>query len=89
MTDDDALRALGRLKDLPEMKLVLTPVEAWIVMSNLQLACRHPGNLGPSRHLAEAVARRIQDFYGQRDPELGRLAEQGWHECFDVSSDHP
>lgn len=60
-----------------------SPEEYWVIMSMLQLALRHPGNIGPSSKIARGIVDRIQRLFAALDPELGRLAERGNHAVFD------
>ena len=53
------------------------------VLSNLQLACRHPGNKGATRPIAEQIGRIFQEAISIT-PELAALTEAGWREAFDV-----
>jgi hypothetical protein len=53
-----------------------------MVIAQLQLALRHPGNQGPSRKDVIRFARGLQDLLASYDPEIGRYMERGWHECF-------
>lgn len=64
----------------------LSPTHAAIIVAQLQLACRHPGNLGAGRTIAECFARKLQEALAQRSPDLGRLLERGWFSVFDVST---
>lgn len=74
--------ALGKVRE--PVVLELTVAQALVLIVQLQLACRHPSNIGPTRRTAEGIARVIQDAIGRDSPEAGRLLERGWHEVFDV-----
>jgi hypothetical protein len=73
-----------QLETLPPIVLELTAVEAWILLSQIQLACRHPENTGPSRKMVEGLARRIQDVLAQT-PALYAIAQRGWDPDYDIS----
>lgn len=85
--DDDrqAQKDLQRLEEeMPPLTLTLSPGRSAMLVALLQLTCRHPGNLGASRDLAEEVGRRLQDALARHSEALGRVLERGWHEVFDV-----
>lgn len=72
-----ALRELEMLSG--PVVIELTPAEAWIVLSQLQLALRHPQNTGPSAKIAREIAQRIQAVVA-RESVLAAVAEAGWQE---------
>lgn len=61
----------------PSISLELEGHEAFIIMTQLQLALRHPDNTGPSRDVAVAVARALQGVVAVT-PTLKMVAESGW-----------
>ena len=69
----------------PGLTLYLTPVEAWYLMSQLQLACRHPKNNGGSRRYAESLALTLQ-LEIARTPALATVASRGWNPLYDVTT---
>lgn len=71
------------MRRLQPMTLELPPVAAFCLIGQIQLACRHPDNLGPMREIVEELAREIQQAFAGQDPEFGRLVEQGWVGCHD------
>ncbi len=76
---DRALIELGLLQQGDERVILsLTPVQAWVVMSNIQLAIRHPGNTGSTAQIAEDVARQIQRLIAPPGSAMGAVAEAGW-----------
>lgn len=79
---DDFVAALRSVRE--PIVLQMTLDQAVTLIANIQLACRHPGNRGPSRKIAEAIARVVQDAIAQESPEAGRLLERGWHQVYDV-----
>lgn len=75
-------------QNLPPLMIEIDLMDAWIVMSVLQLALRHPHlNESPSVHVAKGLAVGIQGMFAQLNPFLGTVAEQGWHPEFDQSDD--
>lgn len=65
-----------------DIVLTLTPVQAWILLGQLQLALRHPGNVGQSAALAREIADRVQKGVAPSGA-LKEVAEQGWNEEHD------
>ena len=53
------------------------------VLGALQLACRHPGFIGSSRQIVEAVARDLQRSLS-RSPTMAKICEVGWHSELDA-----
>ena len=62
----------------PGVTLLLGFAEAWCLMAALQLACRHPHWSGPSRSVAEQIARSLQSRLAVT-PALAAVAERGWN----------
>jgi len=60
----------------------MSSLEAWALLSHVQLACRHPENTGPTRAIAVRIARQMQRQIAP-DGALAIVAEQGWHKEFD------
>lgn len=58
--------------------LTLSPLEAYAVLGNLQLACRHPENDGQGAAITEAVGRRIQQAIAPKGSPLEKLIEVAW-----------
>jgi hypothetical protein len=66
----------------PPVHVDLSPLEIFCVLSQVQLASRHPENRGDSLVIAERALRRLQPYVGVTDA-LRRLAEAGWDPQFD------
>ncbi len=62
--------------------LQLDGPEAFALLGQIQLACRHPRNLGPSRQIAERIGRLIQATVATT-PALAAVAEMGWNPAYD------
>jgi hypothetical protein len=62
--------AFGKLRSAPPVVIQLEPVYAVGLVGQLQLAFRHPQNVGPSRKILEQATRTIID---QMDPDKGDL----------------
>lgn len=83
-TDDEKLAALARLQARGgEIELKFSPIQAWQIFAQLQLALRHPQNIGTPADFARTVAKRLQGAFAGIDPVLAELAEQGWNPAFD------
>lgn len=88
MNETELLRAFAEeFKELcaseRRVELELTPLEAWALMSNLQLALRHPNNVGPTARTAKGVAERLQGIVAP-DGVLAEVARRGWNVRYDV-----
>jgi hypothetical protein len=66
------------LEDAPPITLLLTAMQAWCLLSQLQLALRHPQNTGPIATLARQVARTLQAAVAPPGSALYELAERAW-----------
>lgn len=61
--------------------LKLSPIEAWVIMAQIQLALRCPGNQGPTAIIAKTVAIYLQDKIATT-PALAAVAEAGWSQDY-------
>lgn len=61
----------------------LTPLQAWIVFVQLQVALRHPANDGISSQIAYDVAKNIEKKLPM-GPAMAELAKRGWDPNYDV-----
>jgi hypothetical protein len=60
---------------------------AIILVSQVQLATRHPKNIGPARKKAESIMRDMCEMLGNKYadyPELKELLDKGWDPKYDV-----
>lgn len=78
----ELLDEIKALDSVPAVQLNLGPIDAWCLMGELQLACKHPLNIGLPREVAETVARGIQRELATT-PALQKLAEAGWTDEYD------
>jgi hypothetical protein len=67
----------------PGLILYITPLEAWYLLAQLQLALRHPKNNGKSYRYAKNLALAIQ-FEIARTPALNAVASRGWNSLYDA-----
>jgi hypothetical protein len=67
------------------LPLALTWPRAWILFSLLQLALRHPCNIGPSAEIGRDIAQNLQRLLLCEDvPILKEVARRGWESQYDV-----
>lgn len=64
--------------------IILDILGAMCIVSNIQLASRHPGNIGPSSNIAQSIAKEIQKSILEVAPNLAEVLEKGWNPEFDV-----
>lgn len=55
--------------------ITVTPLEAWCLLCQVQLACRHPENAGPTCGIAIRIARQFQQQIAST-PSLAIIVEQ-------------
>lgn len=70
------------LKDKPLVPILISPLDIWIILSQMQLALRHPENKGASSKMARDIARQLQEIVAP-EGALKQVAEMGWQEEFD------
>ncbi|MDD5701383.1 MAG: hypothetical protein PHU23_04955 [Dehalococcoidales bacterium] len=63
--------------------LETTALHAWSIMSHLQLALRHPLNIGPTSKIARQVADRIIETLAPPGSALRAVADRGWDPHYD------
>lgn len=66
------------------IKLEVDPITAMCIIGNIQLATRHTENVGASRKIAEAFARKLQAEVVKYMPDQAALIEMGWNQTFDI-----
>lgn len=57
-------------------------LDMWCLLGAVQLACRHPEFNGPTRKIAEELARTIYDGMDV-SPVMREVARRGWDTQFD------
>jgi hypothetical protein len=89
MTTNDPLEAqftaefIALAERTERISIEIRPLDAWILLCQLQLALRHPENSGPSADKARQIARRLQSLVAPTGA-LKIVAERGWDTYFDV-----
>ena len=84
ISDDELRRALEleleALKDKgADIVLHLTPVQAFMLIGQIQLALRHPSNRGISAAIAEDLAHMLERILSEHGPALAELIARGWN----------
>lgn len=54
------------------------------VISQIQLAYRHPNNRGTAQRISEKFARELQSKISQAMPEVAVILEMGWNKEYDL-----
>lgn len=63
--------------DTTPVLLQLQRLDAWIILSQLQLALRHPQNTGESAQAARRIARQLEALVAA-DGALAEVCRRGW-----------
>lgn len=74
---------LAALKDVP-FTLQTDAITAWSLMSQLQLALRHPENTGPTADMARDTAQKMIEVLAPPGTALREVAEMGWDKDYDI-----
>lgn len=67
------------LSNIPPIQLEIDAVQALTIVSQIQLALRHPENQNDSSAIARSLAQQVGGLLSQFDPELAKLIEAGWN----------
>jgi len=73
---------LAELEKGMSFPVFLRPLDCWIILSQLQLALRHPKNTGLTAVRAKELALQFQEIVANKGA-LKRMAELGWISEFD------
>jgi hypothetical protein len=73
------------LENAQSIGMKITAPRAFVLLSQLQLALRHPENNGASAEIARDIAQRLSDRLSAIDPAIAALIAQGWHPEFDAT----
>jgi len=69
------------------LQLELTALEAMTLLSQMQLALRHPANRGPSADLVRKIAQVLEQFLAKLGPATAEICRRGWEPEHDVVKD--
>lgn len=72
------------MQDEKPVNLTINLGSAWILVTGIQLATRHPDINEPMKAMLTAVARQFQDVIIEVHPEVEDLLERGWDATYDV-----
>ena len=86
MNPDEIIHAIGESTEILEFGT--TPARAFILVSQLQLALRHPHNQGASAAFTRQIANNLTDAICHYIPEARELIEQGWDSAYDVTQEY-
>lgn len=89
LTPEEEAAAIAAVQTLPAratLEVTLSCLDGLALVSELQLALRHPMNVGPAAIRAERVARCVQAELTKIVPELGPVLELGWNPDYDQPS---
>jgi ribulose 1,5-bisphosphate carboxylase large subunit-like protein len=76
------------MKDDESLHIGIKVRDAWMVVSAIQLASRHPEVKGEQKAWMIHVAHQFQAAVTQLYPQVGQIMEMGWHPEFDVEQDN-
>ncbi len=80
------LKAIALIKDVP-VNIQTDGMTAFMLIAQLQLALRHPGNDGESAEKIRDLAIDLQNQLILRSSELKPILDKGWHPEFDLDID--
>lgn len=88
MNDQQFIDATAKvMSDKTPLSLTIQIRDAWLLVSGLQLATRHPMVTEPMKGLLETIARQFQGVIVKAHPEAQPLLEMGWDSEYDVESE--
>jgi hypothetical protein len=78
--------AIGKrvMSDDTEIETTIDIKQAWILVSGLQLLCRHPGVSQAMKDIWTHTGRQLQEAIVTLHPDAEELLEMGWNTDFDV-----
>lgn len=71
------------LRRQSDIQLVISPMDALCLLGTIQLALRHPKNIGPSSKVAREFAKRLEERIAIND-RWKNLCAMGWDSQFDL-----
>lgn len=79
-------RAAPIMLDESPMTVEIPISAAWVLVSMLQLASRHPGLSKAFNRQVKAIADQFHDAIAERHPDARELLEMGWNTELDEES---
>lgn len=80
--EDKFIREIQALKNASAVSIKLPPLMAFAIITQIQLASRHPANVGWCREQACSAARQLEDLFDP-DSAIALALEMGWDETKD------
>ncbi len=77
---------LGNCTEIIEM--ASTPARLYILIAQIQLALRHPGNTGASAEIAREIVLNMTEAICHYVPEARESIEMGWNPAYDATRDY-
>jgi len=74
---------LKQLENAEPITVEIPPLVAIALISQVQLASRHPQNSGWSLEQAKFAAKQLQSYFNP-DSAVAKVLEMGWNSTFDV-----
>jgi hypothetical protein len=74
-------------KEKVVLPIMLSPIKAMTIVSQIQLALRHPDNQGPGAALARHIALEITNDLTEVHPDFEKLLAMGWDPRYDGRAD--
>lgn len=74
------------MSDDTEIETVIDIKQAWVLVSGLQLLCRHPEVSEQMKTIWTHTGRQLQEAIVTLHPEAEELIEMGWNTDFDVDT---
>ena len=71
------------MSDKQPVILEMSKLQAWVLLCQIQLALRHPKNIGPTSKLVKDLALELQNKIATT-PALATVAGRGWDTKFDT-----
>lgn len=78
------LEAIAELQNIP-VNIEIDGLMTFMLISQLQLALRHPSNRGGTSEDIRQFTVQLQNQLAKRSPAIKSILEKGWHPEFDVS----
>lgn len=75
------------LKDDTPLTVTIDIMQAWILVSGLQLLCRHPGVSQQMKDIWTHSGRQFQEAIAEAHPDAEELMEMGRNTDFDVDEE--
>lgn len=84
MSDEQAMQITAQvMSDERPLQVTISIKEAWLLISALQLVCRHPGISTHMKDDFEHIARQFQDSIVEQHPVAQAVIEMGWDTRYD------